>query len=79
MRPLVARTAPGLLSMHGVGFDVAAKLLVVAGDNPERLRNDAAFANLCGVAPAKPPPARSTATASLAAATAKPTTPSTAS
>jgi transposase len=51
MRPLVERTAPGLLSMHGVGFDVAAKLLVVAGDNPERLRNDAAFANLCGVAP----------------------------
>ena len=51
MRPLVERTAPGLLSMHGVGYDVAAKLLVVAGDNPERLRNDAAFANLCGVAP----------------------------
>ena len=51
IRPLVARTAPRLLGMHGVGYDVAAKLLVAAGDNPDRLRNEAAFAHLCGVAP----------------------------
>jgi transposase len=51
VRPLVERTAPGLLTMHGVGFDVAAKLLVAAGDNPDRLRSEAAFAHLCGVAP----------------------------
>ena len=51
MRPLVERTAPGLLAMYGVGYDVAAKLLVAAGDNPERLRSEAAFAHLCGVAP----------------------------
>ena len=51
MRPLIDRTAPGLLSMYGVGHDVAAKLLVAAGDNPDRLRSEAAFANLCGVAP----------------------------
>ena len=51
MRPLVDRTAPGLLGMYGVGYDVAAKLLVAAGDNPERLRSEAAFAHLCGVAP----------------------------
>ena len=44
-------TAPGLLAMHGVGYDVAAKLLVAAGDNPDRLRSEAAFAHLCGVAP----------------------------
>lgn len=37
--------------MHGVGYDVAAKLLVAAGDNPQRLRGEAAFAHLCGVAP----------------------------
>ena len=37
--------------MHGVGYDVAAKLLVAAGDNPDRLRSEAAFAHLCGVAP----------------------------
>jgi transposase len=51
IRPLVQRTAPGLLAMHGVGYDVAAKLLVAAGDNPDRLRSEAAFAHLCGVAP----------------------------
>jgi len=51
MRPLVDRTAPGLLALHGVGYDVAAKLLMAAGDNPERLTSDAAFAHLCGVAP----------------------------
>jgi len=51
IRPLVQRTAPGLLAMHGVGYDVAAKLLVAAGDNPHRLRSEAAFAHLCGVAP----------------------------
>ena len=37
--------------MHGVGYDVAAKLLVAAGDNPQRLRGEAAFAHLCGVTP----------------------------
>ena len=51
MRPLVDRTAPGLLAVHGVGYDVTAKLLMAAGDNPERLTNEAAFAHLCGVAP----------------------------
>jgi transposase len=51
MRPLVDRSAPGLLAIHGVGYDVAAKLLMAAGDNPERLTSEAAFAHLCGVAP----------------------------
>jgi transposase len=40
-----------LLSLHGVGIDSAAALLVAAGDNPERLRSEAAWAHLCGVAP----------------------------
>ncbi|MGH9260404.1 MAG: IS110 family transposase [Acidimicrobiales bacterium] len=48
---LVAATAPGLLELHGVGVDTAATLLVTAGDNPERLRSEAAWAHLCGVAP----------------------------
>jgi transposase len=30
---------------------VAAQLLITAGDNPERIRNERAFAMLCGVAP----------------------------
>jgi len=51
MADLVAATAPGLLHLHGVGVDTAATLLVAAGDNPERLRSEAAWAHLCGVAP----------------------------
>jgi transposase len=48
---LVAKTAPELLALHGVGTDTAATLLVAAGDNPERLRSEAAWAHLCGVSP----------------------------
>lgn len=48
---LVAETAPSLLALHGVGADTAAILLVAAGDNSERIRNEAAFARLCGAAP----------------------------
>lgn len=42
---------PALLGAHGVGPEVAATLLVVAGDNPERLQSEAAFAALCGASP----------------------------
>jgi transposase len=48
---LVQRTAPSLLDVYGVGIHTAAILLVAAGDNPHRLRSEAAFAHLCGVAP----------------------------
>jgi transposase len=48
---LVGAAAPGLLALDGVGIDTAAILIVAAGDNPQRLRNEAAFAHLCGVAP----------------------------
>jgi transposase len=50
---LVAATAPSLLEVFGVGVDTAAALLAAAGDNPERLRSEAAWAHLCGVAPIK--------------------------
>jgi transposase len=49
--PLVAARAPGLLTLHGVGTDTAARLLVAAGDHPGRLRSEAAWAHLCGAAP----------------------------
>ena len=49
--PLVTARAPGLLALHGVGPDTAALLLVAAGDHPERLRGEAAWAHLCGTAP----------------------------
>ena len=48
---LVAEAAPALVAVKGVGTDTAAALLVAAGDNPDRLRSEAAFAHLCGVAP----------------------------
>jgi transposase len=43
--------APQLLERNGVGPDTAAALLITAGDNPERLHNEASFAALCGVSP----------------------------
>ena len=48
---LVAQVAPELLSLAGIGTDSAAMLLIVAGDNPQRLGSEASFANLCGVSP----------------------------
>jgi transposase len=47
----LTETAPGLLELYGVGNDSAARLLVAAGDNPDRLRSEAAWARLCGVSP----------------------------
>jgi transposase len=49
--PLVTVRAPGLLSLHGVGRDTAAALLIAAGDHPGRLRSEAAWAHLCATAP----------------------------
>jgi transposase len=48
---LVAQVAPELVSLAGIGTDSAATLLIVAGDNPQRLGSEASFANLCGVSP----------------------------
>jgi transposase len=48
---LVAQAVPELVSLAGIGTDNAATLLIVAGDNPQRLRSEASFASLCGVAP----------------------------
>ena len=51
LAPAGRRDRAELLACHGVGVDTAAILLVAAGDNPERIRNEAAWAHLCGVAP----------------------------
>ncbi|AVT34007.1 IS110 family transposase [Plantactinospora sp. BC1] len=51
LRPAVARTAPHLNAVYGIGTDVAGQLLTTAGDNPDRLRSEAALAHLCGAAP----------------------------
>jgi transposase len=48
---LTATAAPKLVALFGVGQDSAGVLLVAAGDNPQRLRNDACFSMLCGSSP----------------------------
>ncbi|MFE1321934.1 IS110 family transposase [Kitasatospora phosalacinea] len=49
--PLVKKAAPALLELFGVGPETAGQLLASAGDNPARMRSEAAFAHLAGVAP----------------------------
>jgi transposase len=51
LRALVGAAAPTLVALPGVGVDTAGQLLVTAGDNPQRLRGESAFAHLCGAAP----------------------------
>jgi transposase len=48
---LTAQMAPALRGAFGIGVDVAAEMLILAGDNPERIRSEAAFAKLCGASP----------------------------
>ena len=43
--PLVAARAPGLVALYGIGPHTAALLLIAAGDHPERLRSEAAWAH----------------------------------
>ena len=51
LNQLTQQACPGLRQTYGIGTDGAATLLITVGDNPERLRSDAAFASLCGVSP----------------------------
>lgn len=48
---LVHKAAPRTIALRAIGVDHAGQLLATAGENPERLRSEAAFAHLCGVAP----------------------------
>ena len=48
---LVTGQCPELLERFGIGVDTAAEILIVAGDNPERIRSEAAFAKLAGISP----------------------------
>ncbi len=48
---LTAHGAKRMRQQFGVGPQTAATLLATAGDNPERLRSEAALAALCGVSP----------------------------
>jgi transposase len=48
---LTREVAPQLVDAFGIGPDTAAEVLIVAGDNPQRIRTEPAWAKLCGVAP----------------------------
>jgi transposase len=48
---LVESAACALVDLPGVGVHTAAELLIAAGDNPTRIKSEAAFAHLCGAAP----------------------------
>ncbi len=51
MADIIKKAAPKLLTRQGVGTDVAAALLVAAGDNPTRMKNENSFAAMAGVSP----------------------------
>ena len=74
---LTTETSPSLCESFGVGANTAAELVILCGDNPTRIRSEAAFAKLCGACPI---PAASggplAGTACIGAATARPTPPS---
>jgi transposase len=48
---LVREKAHDLLKAHGISTITVAELLVLVGDNPERIKSEAALAKLCGVCP----------------------------
>lgn len=48
---LVSATAPKLTAAPGIANLTAAALLLLAGDNPDRIHSEAAFAKMCGACP----------------------------
>ena len=48
---LTKQVVPELVAAHGIGPDTAAEMLIVAGDNANRVRSEPAWARLLGVAP----------------------------
>ncbi|MFN4128220.1 MAG: IS110 family transposase [Paracoccaceae bacterium] len=43
--------APELMKSHGISTLTVAEMLILVGDNPERIRSEAALAKICGVCP----------------------------
>ena len=39
------------MESFGIGVDTAAEILIVVGDNPERIKSEAALAKLAGISP----------------------------
>jgi transposase len=51
LEQLTQQLAPDLVQAHGMGAGTAAEMLILIGDNPERIRSEAALAKLCGACP----------------------------
>jgi transposase len=51
LEALTRARAPDLVEVHGIGSGTAAEMLLLVGDNQDRIRSEAAFAKLCGVCP----------------------------
>jgi transposase len=51
LEALTASCVPAMLEVPGISTDTAAEMLILVGDNPERIRSEAAFAKLCGACP----------------------------
>ncbi|MEI4235495.1 transposase, partial [Roseovarius sp. D22-M7] len=48
---LVRERAPELMQAHGISTMTVAEMLILVGDNPDRIQSEAAMAKLCGVCP----------------------------
>ena len=48
---LTTQTSPTRREGLGIGADTAAEMLIIFGDNPDRIHSEAAFAKLCGACP----------------------------
>ena len=51
IKEIVKRSYPALIGAPGVDAITAARLIVAAGSNPERMKSEAAFSMLCGTSP----------------------------
>ena len=51
LEALTAACAPQLVEAHGIATGTAAEMLLLVGDNPERIKSEAAFAKMCGACP----------------------------
>lgn len=48
---MVREKAPQLMKSHGISKMTVAEMLILIGDNPERIRSESALAKMCGVCP----------------------------
>ena len=40
-----------MIEAHGIATGTAAEMLLLVGDNPQRIKSEAAFAKMCGACP----------------------------